>query len=163
MLADYYLRPYQAAIKHGGARGIMCSYNVRSVGVCFSSTKLKCMGSVCGGGGGGMMVVDPSIVSVFLRSFPFFSFPLVPPAPLVHLTIPSARPSGMQAVLGIPTCLSPLMRNARAQWGFDGYVTSDSDSVQNAYANHQYPQPDPTAQKVSKQAYVRACVGGARG
>jgi beta-glucosidase-like glycosyl hydrolase len=42
------------------------------------------------------------------------------------------------------------MRNARELWGFDGYVTSDSDSVQNAYAKgngHGYPAPDPTPQK----------------
>lgn len=50
------------------------------------------------------------------------------------------------AVLGEPTCLSPLIRNARTMWGFEGYVTSDSDSVENAYApgapgkgGHGYP------------------------
>jgi hypothetical protein len=50
------------------------------------------------------------------------------------------------AVLGKPTCLSPLIRNARKSWGFEGYVTSDSDSVANAYApgapgkgGHGYP------------------------
>jgi beta-glucosidase-like glycosyl hydrolase len=37
------------------------------------------------------------------------------------------------AVQGKPTCLSPLMRNLRKQAGFQGYVTSDSDSVKNAY------------------------------
>ena len=54
------------------------------------------------------------------------------------------------AVLGKPTCLSPLMRNARHDWGFEGYVTSDSDSVNDAYrpstvggGGHGYPQPDP--------------------
>jgi len=51
------------------------------------------------------------------------------------------------AVMGIPTCLSPLFRNARNDWGFEGYVTSDSDSVRDAYANHQYPQPNPTPEK----------------
>ena len=51
VLADYYLRPFKAAIARGGARGVMCSYN---------------------------------------------------------------------AVLGKPTCLSPLMRNARRAWGFEG-------------------------------------------
>ena len=42
------------------------------------------------------------------------------------------------AVLGVPTCLSRLMRNAREAWGFRGDVTSDSDSVQNAWASHHY-------------------------
>jgi hypothetical protein len=44
------------------------------------------------------------------------------------------------------------MRNAREQWGFKGYVTSDSDSVENAYANHKYPQPDPTPEKATALA-----------
>ena len=47
------------------------------------------------------------------------------------------------AVLGVPTCLSSLIRNARIQWGFEGYVTSDSDSIENAYADHMYPPYDP--------------------
>lgn len=68
VLADYYLKPFKAAIRglngNSGARGIMCSYN---------------------------------------------------------------------AVQGKPTCLSPLMRNVREEAGFKGYVTSDSDSVANAY------------------------------
>ena len=83
VLSDYYLRPFRAAIKDGGARGIMCSYN---------------------------------------------------------------------AVLGKPTCLSPLMRNARAAWGFAGYVTSDSDSVHDAYDAHRYPPPHPTAIKATALA-----------
>lgn len=42
------------------------------------------------------------------------------------------------AVQGIPTCLSPLMRNARASWNFTGYVTSDSDSVACSTSGHHY-------------------------
>ena len=68
-LADYYLRPFQAAIQDADARGIMCSYN---------------------------------------------------------------------AVLNLPTCLSPLLRNARKQWGFQGYVTSDTDSIASATSDHHY-------------------------
>ncbi len=63
VLADYYLKPFAAAIRNGDVRGMMCSYN---------------------------------------------------------------------AVQGKPTCLSPLMRNVRKQAGFRGYVTSDSDSVNDA-------------------------------
>eukprot|EP01047_Picozoa_sp_COSAG01_P051855 COSAG01_NODE_5391_length_4291_cov_3.036021_4_plen_615_part_00 len=43
---------------------------------------------------------------------------------------------------GIPTCLSPLLRNAREQWTgkkpWGGYVTSDSDSVDDATRTHHY-------------------------
>ena len=42
------------------------------------------------------------------------------------------------AVNGIPTCLDPLQRAAREAWGFRGYVTSDSDSVSDAYKKHMY-------------------------
>ena len=68
-LADYYLRPFKAAVEDADARGIMCSYN---------------------------------------------------------------------SVLNKPTCLSPLLRNARMQWGFQGYVTSDSDSIASATSDHHY-------------------------
>lgn len=44
------------------------------------------------------------------------------------------------SVQGIPTCLSPLLREARRIWGFDGYVTSDTDSIHDAYAVHKYVQ-----------------------
>ena len=62
------------------------------------------------------------------------------------------------AVQGIPTCLSPLIRGAREAWGFEGYVTSDSDSVANAYdkgGGHDYPQPDPTPQKAVALALTK--------
>jgi beta-glucosidase-like glycosyl hydrolase len=36
------------------------------------------------------------------------------------------------AVMNTPTCLLPLLRNAREMWGFQGYVTSDSDSIDSA-------------------------------
>eukprot|EP00039_Didymoeca_costata_P017511 m.324676 g.324676 ORF g.324676 m.324676 type:complete len:878 (-) comp16544_c0_seq6:89-2722(-) len=42
------------------------------------------------------------------------------------------------AVDGVPTCLSEKLRSARDTWGFDGYVTSDSDSVHDAYNAHHY-------------------------
>eukprot|EP00038_Savillea_parva_P000253 m.95117 g.95117 ORF g.95117 m.95117 type:complete len:954 (-) comp10088_c0_seq1:7-2868(-) len=62
------------------------------------------------------------------------------------------------AVEGIPTCLSALMRNARSDWGFEGYVTSDSDSVANAYDahnGHAYPQPTPDAQRAVALALTK--------
>jgi hypothetical protein len=40
-----------------------------------------------------------------------------------------------------PNCLDPLMRAARVQWGFEtngGYVTSDTDSVADAWDAHDY-------------------------
>jgi beta-glucosidase-like glycosyl hydrolase len=69
VMRDYYLRPFERAIRGADARGIMCSYN---------------------------------------------------------------------SALGVPTCLSKVIRGAREEWGFRGYVTSDSDSVRDAYANHHY-------------------------
>lgn len=59
------------------------------------------------------------------------------------------------AVMGVPTCLSNLMKNARAQWGFNGYVTSDTDSVHDAYASHQYPQPNPTPERATALALLQ--------
>mmetsp|Transcript_5670 Transcript_5670/g.10409 ORF Transcript_5670/g.10409 Transcript_5670/m.10409 type:complete len:531 (-) Transcript_5670:280-1872(-) len=42
------------------------------------------------------------------------------------------------SVNGVPTCLSSLQKAARDSWGFDGYVTSDSDAIRDAYASHKY-------------------------
>ena len=39
---------------------------------------------------------------------------------------------------GVPACLDPLQRAARASWGFSGYVVSDTDSVADAFQEHQY-------------------------
>ena len=38
----------------------------------------------------------------------------------------------------VPTCADPLMRAARQQWNFTGYVTSDSDAVGDIYRSHHY-------------------------
>jgi len=42
------------------------------------------------------------------------------------------------AVNGIPSCLDPLMKAARESWNFTGYVTSDSDAVEDAWKRHGY-------------------------
>lgn len=42
------------------------------------------------------------------------------------------------SVNGKPTCLDPVMKAARNIWNFSGYVTSDSDSIADAYASHHY-------------------------
>ena len=68
-LADFYWPAFRESIRHGKAKGIMCSYN---------------------------------------------------------------------SVNGVPTCLDPLQRAARDAWGFDGYVTSDSDAVEDAWKYHGY-------------------------
>ena len=39
-------------------------------------------------------------------------------------------------VNGKPTCLDPLQNAIRKQWGFSGYVTSDSDSIDDAWRAH---------------------------
>ena len=65
-----------------------------------------------------------------------------PTGMLAHaLTLPLLsvlRRCSYNAVLGVPTCLSKVISGARAQWGFKGYTTSDSDSVHDAYANHHF-------------------------
>ena len=69
--------------------------------------------------------------------------------------------SSYNAVLGKPTCLSPIIRKSRELWGFRGYVTSDSDSVHDAYNpapphgnGHAYPQPHPTPEKATALAMI---------
>ena len=46
------------------------------------------------------------------------------------------------AVLGVPTCLSPMLKKAREVWTgkspWGGYITSDSDSVADATSSHHY-------------------------
>lgn len=53
------------------------------------------------------------------------------------------------AVNGIPTCLSPMLRNARELWTgkspWGGYITSDSDSVSDATHSHHYTSSDAEA------------------
>lgn len=39
---------------------------------------------------------------------------------------------------GVPVCLDPVMKAARDAWGFGGYVTSDSDSVADAWNQHHF-------------------------
>eukprot|EP00930_Biecheleria_cincta_P068790 TRINITY_DN56620_c0_g1_i1.p1 TRINITY_DN56620_c0_g1~~TRINITY_DN56620_c0_g1_i1.p1 ORF type:complete len:828 (-),score=123.36 TRINITY_DN56620_c0_g1_i1:71-2341(-) len=42
------------------------------------------------------------------------------------------------AINGIPACMDPLMRAARESWGFSGYVTSDTDAVEDAWKRHHH-------------------------
>eukprot|EP01063_Lacrimia_lanifica_P031067 TRINITY_DN5050_c0_g2_i1.p1 TRINITY_DN5050_c0_g2~~TRINITY_DN5050_c0_g2_i1.p1 ORF type:complete len:538 (+),score=111.20 TRINITY_DN5050_c0_g2_i1:308-1921(+) len=42
------------------------------------------------------------------------------------------------AVNGVPVCLDPLQKAVRDSWGFDGYVTSDTDSIDDAWVRHKY-------------------------
>ena len=46
------------------------------------------------------------------------------------------------SVSGIPTCLSPMLKSARELWTgkkpWGGYITSDSDSVSDAFNTHHY-------------------------
>jgi len=59
------------------------------------------------------------------------------------------------SVNGKPTCLDPLMRAARHAWGFTGYVTSDSDSVADAWT--------PTAHHYVHSAAAASCAAVALG
>eukprot|EP00729_Bicosta_minor_P018335 gene18335-2827_t len=62
--------------------------------------------------------------------------------PAFRKSIKDAHAKGVMcsynSVNGVPTCLSPLMKAAREAWNFDGYVTSDSDSIADAYQAHHY-------------------------
>jgi beta-D-xylosidase 4 len=50
------------------------------------------------------------------------------------------------AVNGIPTCASPFLRDAlHTDWGFTGYVTSDTDAVANIFDSHHYTASYPAA------------------
>lgn len=43
------------------------------------------------------------------------------------------------AVNGVPTCASSSLTTVlRGQWGFDGYITSDSGAVESIYQQHKY-------------------------
>ena len=43
------------------------------------------------------------------------------------------------ALNGIPTCASPVLRKLlRDQWGFTGYMTSDSGAISDIYLEHKY-------------------------
>ena len=49
------------------------------------------------------------------------------------------------SALGVPTCLSKVISGSRKNWQFRGYVTSDSDSVHDAWASHHYVPDSTTA------------------
>lgn len=43
------------------------------------------------------------------------------------------------AVNGVPTCASAFLTSVlRGQWGFDGYITSDSGAIEAVYQQHEY-------------------------
>lgn len=63
--------------------------------------------------------------------------------------------NAQNALNNTPTCLSPLLRAARVQWGFEkngGYVTSDTDAVGDAYRTHHFV---PSAAAASCEAIAR--------
>eukprot|EP00047_Mylnosiga_fluctuans_P007107 m.251131 g.251131 ORF g.251131 m.251131 type:complete len:817 (-) comp17080_c0_seq1:24-2474(-) len=56
---------------------------------------------------------------------------------------------------GIPTCGNPALTNVlRGQWGFEGYMTSDSDSVACIWKDHHY---EPTAVLAVRDALEAGC------
>ncbi|CAM6109319.1 unnamed protein product [Calypogeia fissa] len=67
--------------------------------------------------------------------------------PPFQACIQNGRASGLMcsynSVNGVPSCANKdlLTKLARNTWGFDGYVVSDCDAVQNVYANHYYADP----------------------
>ena len=72
------------------------------------------------------------------------------------------------SVNGIPSCANDFLLNKtlRQDWGFDGYITSDSNNVANMYLTHNYTDSIPDAVIVSLQAstdidsYLSTGMGG---
>eukprot|EP01083_Nonionella_stella_P159884 522045_1 len=58
------------------------------------------------------------------------------------------------AVNGIPTCASSFLLNTtlRQEWGFEGYVTSDSGAINDIWAHHHYTDTLPEAVVVALNA-----------
>ena len=70
--------------------------------------------------------------------------------PVFHSAVLRSDAKGVMcsynALNGVPTCASPFLRHVlRDVWGFDGYVTSDTDSVECIYANHHFTKTAPEA------------------
>lgn len=72
------------------------------------------------------------------------------------LSPPPSQMCSYNAVNGVPTCLSPLLRNARELWTnsspWGGYITSDSDSVADATHSHHYTTSDANASCLAVKA-----------
>jgi len=50
------------------------------------------------------------------------------------------------AINGVPTCASDFLAGVlRHTWGFDGYITSDTDSIRDIYAQHHYVETEQEA------------------
>ena len=81
-LSASYFRPFEAAIKKGGAKGVMCSYNMLN---------------------------------------------------------------------GKPTCANPALKQVLRDWGFDGYITSDTDACGDIASSHKY---EPTAELATRDCLL---------
>ena len=66
------------------------------------------------------------------------------------------------AVNGAPTCASSFLTSVlRGQWGFDGYITSDSGAVEAIYQQHKYvPTATEAACVAIRDGTTDVCSGG---
>lgn len=54
-----------------------------------------------------------------------------------QLTASCGRVRADNAVNGVPTCANSFLNQTlRGQWGFEGYVSSDSGAVEDIYQQH---------------------------
>lgn len=40
------------------------------------------------------------------------------------------------ALNGIPTCANPMLSAKLSEWGYDGYITSDTGAIDDIYKEH---------------------------
>jgi beta-glucosidase len=67
------------------------------------------------------------------------------------------------ALNGVPDCANVFLLTdlLRRQWGFDGYIVSDCDAVDDIYSGHHYTDSMPAAAAASVKAGCDVCCGGA--
>lgn len=80
--------------------------------------------------------------------------------------VKKGKASGMMcsynAVNGVPSCANKPMLNdqARAKWGFDGYITSDCEAVNDIYAKHKFETDANKVPKLVLEAGMDSDCGG---
>ena len=123
-LADFYWPAFRTAITEADAKGVMCSCTfcgsecVREV-VCLFARSLDSAAVH-----NTLLATPPVPTSRHTPTTLCLQYRLSPPHH--HHTHQSPADN---AVNMVPTCADPLMRQAREDWNFTGYVTSDSDAV----------------------------------
>ena len=150
-LANSYFPAWERTVKEGGAKGIMCSYVMVLL---LPLLPLKLLRFVL------KYLFLWSHLGVFTDTLP---------GPFSHIYSPRPRRRPLSLPLfffflsfflsrynmlnGKPTCGNPaLAATLREDWGFTGYITSDSDSCADIYSPHNFAK--------SKEAAAAICLAG---